>query len=299
MNQNHGVFDIIMFMTILKPLFKWVGGKRRLLPVLHEHMPASDSYDRYVEPFLGSGALLLSLKPAHAIVSDANIELINAINAIKTDCNAVIRQYDEWDNSKEMFETIRNMDRDDDFNDMDSIIRAARFMYLNKLAFNGLWRVNADGYYNSAYSYLERKPSLDIANIHAVADYLNTADVQILHDDAFNVINECNGDDFIYVDPPYDPVSETAMFVKYTKTGFNKDKQRELAKLLAMKSNDGAVIMESNADTDYIRELYADWNVDMVNVKRSIAADVSSRKDATEVIITNYKPKSWKSSLFD
>lgn len=150
MNQNHGVFDIIMFMTILKPLFKWVGGKRRLLPVLHEHMPASDSYDRYVEPFLGSGALLLHLKPAHAIVSDANIELINAINAIKTDCNAVIRQYDEWDNSKEMFETIRNMDRDDDFNDMDSIIRAARFMYLNKLAFNGLWRVNADGYYNSA-----------------------------------------------------------------------------------------------------------------------------------------------------
>lgn len=266
-----------------RPFVKWVGGKRQLLDILHAEAP--ESFGRYYEPFVGGGAYLFSQLPDRATIADANPELINCYQVIHDDVEALIRSLWMHKNDETHFYAVRAKD----LSKMTPVQRASRFIFLNKTCFNGLYRENKSGQFNTPFGRYENPKIVDTENLRTISEYLRTYDVEIKHSDYKFVLAEAQPGDYVYFDPPYAPMTKTANFASYVKGGFGLQDQAELAKTFVELSKKGVLAMLSNSNTPIIHELYKGFNIKIIHAARAINCKGGKRgKEANEVLVTNY-----------
>lgn len=276
-----------------KPFVKWAGGKNGLINYLTPFIPKN--FNSYFESFVGGGALFFYLKNLNILnskkiyLNDKNAELINAYKQIKINPNKLLEELEIFKNnhSKEYFYKIRNLDRDFDFYSLSEVFRAARFIYLNKTCFNGLCRYNAKGNFNTPMGSYKNPKIYDKDLIFSVHKVLKN--VSITNKDFEVVSLKAKKGDFIYFDPPYYPLNKTSSFVSYTDN-FSADEQIRLYKLFKMLDCEGIKVLQSNSNTDFIKELYKDFEIIEVRSKRAINCKGDKRGKITELIIRgNYE----------
>lgn len=273
----------------LQPFTKWTGGKRQLLPVIKELMPKT--YNRYFEPFVGGGALFFDLAPKHAVINDFNAELINCYQQIKDNPQELIeilKVHQEY-NSKEYYLDLRSADRDERIDMMSEVQRAARILYMLRVDFNGLYRVNSKNQFNVPYGRYKNPKIVDENLVSAISTYLNNNQIEIKKGDFEKAVLDVQPRDFVYFDPPYIPLSETSAFTSYTHEGFSYDDQVRLRDTFKKLSDTGAYVMLSNSSSFLVEELYRDFNIHYVEATRTNGAKSSSRGKISEIIVTNYE----------
>ena len=276
-------------MLDILPLLKWVGGKRQILGELISLMPST--YNTYCEPFLGGGALFFALHPSKAIVNDINEELINFYEVVRDDHQAlldIISEYQAKD-CEEFFYEIRALDRDvENFKKTSKVVKAARTFYLNRTCFNGLYRVNSKGFFNSPYGKPIYKFIIDTDRFVAMSTYLKEHNITLCSNTYEYVLDKLKKGDFVYLDPPYDRVSTTS-FTSYSKYDFTQADQHRL-RLACDKLNErGVKFMLSNAPTDFIVEEFKDYHQSFVSASRIVNSKVEGRGKVKEIIVRNYK----------
>ncbi len=272
---------------LVAPVLKWVGGKRQLLDTLTPLLPKKIT--TYCEPFVGGGALLFFLQPNCAYVNDINSELIRVYTVIKNDVEALITSLQEYKNESEFFYSVRDWDRDKKkYASLSDIEKAARTLYLNKTCYNGLFRVNNSGEFNSPFGNYRNPNIVNAPTLRAVSSYLNSATVQLSSIDYAQVLEKLPKGTFVYLDPPYDPVSDTSSFTGYSKGGFSRDDQIRLRECCDALDAKGLKFMLSNSSTDFIREQYSAYDVIIVQAKRAINSNSAKRGEVDEVVVRNY-----------
>jgi DNA adenine methylase len=271
------------------PLLKWVGGKRQLLPHLHK-MISPIKYKHYFEPFVGGGALIFSLCPHNSpIINDLNEELINVYRVVKNHPKELLESLSHHLNTEEYFYTIRNIDRTDGWQkELGEIERASRVIYLNKTCFNGLFRMNKRGHFNTPYGRYANPTYSDHNKIYAVSRFLNNSDVGILCGDFSDAVCKASAGDLVYFDPPYDPLSETSSFTSYAKEDFLRKDQERLKKQCDILTAKGVYVVLSNSATEFIKTLYSDYNITVVGATRMINSNAEARGKVNEVIVNNF-----------
>lgn len=272
-----------------KPFVKWAGGKRQILDKLKQHIPTN--YNCYYEPFIGGGALFFELSPKKAIINDSNQELMNVYQVLcdhnkYTKMCKVLNQY-EANHSEEQYYEIRNKDKEKSFTKLSDYKKAARTIYLNKSCFNGLYRVNSKGQFNVPFNKNKNVNTYDGENLLTIHMFFSMNDITIQNVDFEESVQTAQKGDFVYFDPPYD--SDTSTFNSYTEEGFGKEEQRRLAKVFKELDERGVYVMLSNHNTLLVNELYKDYNIHIIEAKRSINSKGSKRGNVEEVIITNYE----------
>jgi DNA adenine methylase len=277
----------------IKPYLKWAGGKRQLLPEIKNHLPKDIYTYTYYEPFIGAGALFFELQPPKATINDFNSQLILAYTVIKENVEDLIGllQNHKALNTAEYYYEIRNLDRDTKkFNKMTGIEKAARLIFLNKTCFNGLYRVNSQGFFNVPYGRY-KNPAICIEIVlRRISNYLNKNDIRILNKDFEDAVADADKKSFVYFDPPYHSPDKTN-FTGYQAGGFGDEDQQRLRDVMVKLAGRGVTCLLSNADTEYIRGLYTDDIFDIIPVmaKRAINADSTGRGLVNEVLIKNWK----------
>ncbi len=273
---------------ILSPIVKWVGGKRQLLGDIESVIPKK--FTTYVEPFVGGGALLFHIQPKKAIINDFNEELINIYEVVKNQPNELIEILEEHErlNSEDYFYYVRALDRKENYNEISQNERAARIIYLNKTCYNGLFRVNQAGQFNSPYGRYKNPNIVNTPTVLAMSKYFNSNNVKIMSGDYRNALKNLKKGSFVYFDPPYMPVSSSAYFTGYTENGFDKQQQIELKKECDKLTSKGIKFLLSNSDHPFIRELYRDYEIITVRAKRSINSNGNKRGEINEVLVRNY-----------
>lgn len=272
---------------LVAPVVKWVGGKRQLLGAITPLLPRRIA--AYCEPFLGGGAVLFSIQPAQAIVNDLNGDLITVYQVIRDDVDALVESLKAHRNTPEYFYAIRDMDRDRAaYADLSQVERASRLIYLNKTCFNGLFRVNSAGAFNTPFGRYKNPNIVNEPVLRAVNRYFAAGGVTFFHEDFAKTLARVEPGALAYLDPPYDPVSDTASFTGYSKGGFDKNEQRRLKRCCDDLTRRGVKFVLSNSATDFIKELYQDYEILVVKAKRAINADASRRGAVEEVLIRNY-----------
>jgi DNA adenine methylase len=273
---------------LVAPVLKWVGGKRQLLSVLTPLLPKHIT--TYCEPFVGGGALLFDLQPNIAYVNDINSELIRVYNVIKNDVEPLITELQSFKNESDYFYAVRDWDRDKaKYPSRTDVQKAARVLYLNKTCFNGLFRVNNAGEFNSPFGNYRNPNIVNAPVLRAVSAYLNTATIYLTSTDYETVLESISKGTFVYLDPPYDPVSDTSSFTGYVKGGFTRTDQIRLRECCDTLNERGIKFMLSNSATDFIKEQYADYKITTVQAKRAINSVASKRGDVDEVVVRNYE----------
>jgi len=270
----------------LLPIVKWAGGKRQLLPVIEQNLPKT--FARYFEPFVGGGAVLFHLQPENALVNDVNEELINLYRVIKENIDALIETLKNHKNEEAWFYEVRNQDRDNAYRRKSSVERAARIHYLNKTCYNGLYRVNSAGQFNAPFGRYKNPNIVNEKNLRAVHHYLNTNKIEILNIDFSAALKPAQKGDFVYLDPPYDPVSESANFTGYSKMGFGRPEQERLKKTCDDLHKRGVHFLLSNSATAFIKELYTSYDIQIVRAKRAVNSKGDKRGEVEEVLVKNY-----------
>ncbi len=283
-----------MFMTkssLPRPVVKWAGGKRQLLGELVERCP--EDFENYFEPFFGGGALYLHLWRKGAVrgrvfLNDANPELINLYRMVRdhpAEVAAAVKQ-PEFANTREAYLACRM--RFNAIRGTDACVeRAALFLYLNHHGYNGLWRVNRRGEYNIPFGRYVKPPRFgEEAVLTALAAALEPA--VLSEGDFAGILPDISKGDFVYLDPPYFPVSETANFTSYTTESFGMAEQERLCAMFREADRRGARVMLSNSVAPEILEMYAEFSVERVQVLRYLNAKVSGRGGAEEIIVRNY-----------
>ena len=275
-----------------KPFVKWVGGKRQLLQQFRDmDLYPPDKFDpitaTYFEPFIGGGAMFFDLLPKKAVLSDMNPELVVTYNVIKNDVEALIVKLKEHQkkNNKEYYLKIRALD----VKKLSDVNIAARFIYLNRTCFNGLYRVNSSGGFNVPFGDQKNPLICDEVNLKKAHKAMKLT--KILHQDYKKVLDKAKKGDFIYFDPPYYPVNKTS-FISYTKDGFLEKQQEELKDTFLKLHKRGCYVMLSNSDTPFINDLYSglDKKIKIHNVfaGRSINSNGAKRGKINEVVVINY-----------
>ena len=267
-----------------KPFVKWVGGKTQLLPELTARIP--NSFSRYFEPFVGGGALFFYLQPEQSILIDLNEELTNTYRVVKDKTEALIAALKQHTYEKEYYYQIRNIDRTRAYESWSDVQRASRLIYLNKCCFNGLYRVNSKGEFNTPFGRYKNPRIVDETNLRAVSIALQEA--QIITGSFLEVESMINSDDFVYFDPPYAPLNATSNFTGYSQGGFDGEMQEELRNLCKRLNQRGIRFMVSNSSAPLILDLYQDYQVDFVYATRAINSRGHKRGKIPEVIVTNY-----------
>lgn len=277
-------------MTTVKmsPVLKWAGGKTQLLDQLTSKMPKT--YNRYFEPFIGGGALWLSVAPPKAFINDTNKQLMNLYSQLKINPDGIIDTINKLDRNacnNEYYYKVRNKYNEKIAENLLDAECAGMMIWINKHCFNGLYRVNGKGLFNVPYNNKTNITSFDENNIYAIADYLQNSDTSITCMDFETICSDVKTGDFVYFDSPYVPASSTADFTDYTKDGFSEQDHRRLAALFRDLDQRGALIMLSNNNVPFVHELYNGYNISEVSVKRMINSNAAKRT-GEEVIITNY-----------
>ena len=272
---------------LVAPFVKWVGGKRQLLKEITPLIPKDANL--YCEPFLGGGAVLFSTQPQNAVINDLNRELMLVYRIVRDNVEALISVLETYQNTKECFYKIRALDRDKSaYQLIPDIEKAARTLYLNKTCFNGLFRVNAKGEFNTAFGRYKNPSIVNAPTLRAVSVYLNENNIQILNEDFSDVLQRVPENSFVYLDPPYDPASNTANFTKYNSCGFSRDDQIRLKTQCDELTRRGVKFLLSNSATAFIKDLYHDYAVTSVYSKRSVNSDANKRGAVEEVLVRNY-----------
>ena len=275
---------------VLSPVLKWVGGKRQLLNDIIPMIPKNCS--TYVEPFIGGGAVLFELQPKKAIINDFNSELINVYTVIRDYSEELIKelQFHKDNNTSEHFYAVREYDRKPEFfSQMTPVQKAARVIYLNKTCYNGLYRVNSAGQFNSPYGKYKNPNIVNETVIRAMSKYFNENNIVIKNEDFKEALKGLRRGAFVYLDPPYMPISSSSSFTGYTENSFNEDKQRELKELCDKLDKKGIKFLQSNSDCEFIRELYSGYRIKTIKAKRAINSKGNSRGEINEVLIYNYE----------
>ena len=274
---------------LVVPVVKWVGGKRQLLDEILPLLPKR--INSYCEPFLGGGAVLFSIQPSKAIVNDLNGDLIAVYETIRDDLEALIEELKKHENTPEYFYTIRDLDRDKHvYNTMTKVERASRLIYLNKTCYNGLFRVNSAGEFNSPFGHYKNPNIVNEPVLRAVSKYLSSSSTITFCNEDFEItLGRISKGCFVYLDPPYDPVSDTARSTGYNKGGFDRREQIRLKQCCDELTQRGIKFMLSNSATDFIKELYKEYDISIVQAKRAINSDASKRGAVKEVLIRNYE----------
>ncbi len=272
----------------MAPVLKWAGGKTQLIEIIATKVP--HMYNNYYEPFVGGGAVLFTISPQQAFINDINRQLMNLYMQLKVAANSVIEIVNEMDSapcSRELYYSMR-----DRYNvkimeqEFDSEC-AALMIWINKHCFNGLHRVNKQGFFNVPYNNKVSGKSINEDNIRSISDYLNSANIKMTCLDFEEACDGVSAGDFVYFDSPYVPESATASFTNYTVEGFNLADHMRLAALFRRLDAVGAKVMLSNNDVPLVHELYAGYNIQSVDVKRMINSN-ADRRTGREVLITNY-----------
>lgn len=274
----------------MQPFVKWAGGKRQIMDKLLEYKPKK--FKTYYEPFVGGGALLLELAPKHAVINDSNKELIYVYKCLRDkrlyDKMAAFCKQHEANHSEEYYYQIRNLDRHPRKFAKETIpFKASRCLYLNKACFNGLYRVNNKGYFNVPSGKYEKIKCFNEENMAELYKYFHKRKPVISNKDFEQAVKTAKAGDFVYFDPPYDVVGEQS-FTSYTKHGFGREEQTRLRDCIKNLTDKGVLVMASNANTDFIRELYKDFNIHVIEAKRMINSNGTGRGNVEEVIVTNY-----------
>ena len=238
--------------------------------------------------FYRGGALLLALLPEKAIINDYNEELINVYEVIRDDATDLITCLKEHESHhcKEYFYDIRSLDRKEGYKKTSPLERAARFLYLNKTCYNGLFRVNAKGQFNVPFGQYKHPNIVNEEALKALSFYFRTHDIAIYHKDYADILAIARPGDFVYLDPPYMPLSLSSSFTSYTDKGFSYEEQVRLRDACNKLRDKGISFIESNSDCKAIRELYKDYNIVTVKASRSINSKALKRGKINEVLIT-------------
>jgi len=269
------------------PFVKWAGGKGSLLSEITARIPRGRTFHRYVEPFVGAGALLFWIRRSfpglECLIADSNEELINAYRAIRGDADRVLTKLETHQalHSEEHYYNVRRAAP------RELAERAARFIYLNRTCYNGLYRVNRRGAFNVPIGRYDRPRIVDRENLLAVATALRGVAIEAADFEA--VTEDAGPGDLLYFDPPYHPLSETSSFTSYTAGGFGIDEQRRLARVFEKLSRRGAFVILSNSSSDLVRDLYESLDprprIDEVEVVRSINSKAKARGPVAELLI--------------
>lgn len=265
---------------------KWAGGKKQLIPQFKNYFPKK--IERYFEPFVGGGAvafhILKTFKPQKVLLSDTNVELINVYTIIKNNVEELITLLKEYEkkHNKETYYTVRNHD----VSQFSDIARAARFIYLNKTCFNGLYRVNSKGNFNVPIGSYKNPLINDEHGLGKISVLLKNVTIKIMSFE--KVLHYTNSGDFIYFDPPYYPLKKGKNFTTYTKENFLDEEQKKLAQVFKKLDKKGCKVMLSNSDTEFIKRLYSDFNIYTVKATRMINCDATKRGKINEIVVTNY-----------
>lgn len=266
------------------PIVKWAGGKGKLLDALTARMPAR--FGSYYEPFLGGGAMFFRLAPERAVLADWNEDLMNLYRCVAWKVEAVIQRLEEHRRQHDEDHYYATRERwNAGPKSQPAVERAAAFVYLNKTCYNGLFRVNSKGHFNVPMGRYAAPRICDPAQLRAASRLLRRAELHTGHF-ADQVADAAPGD-FVYFDPPYDPVSRTASFTSYTAGSFGPDAQRELAAVVRDLTRRGVHVMVSNSDTPFIRQLYRGLDIEQIAAPRAINSRADARGSVSELIITN------------
>jgi DNA adenine methylase len=269
------------------PFVKWAGGKTQLLHRLDAHIP---QFTRYFEPFLGGGALFFHLASRlhfSAHLSDANRELVNAYNVVKSDVEGLIALLEKHEKSyreapAEYYYRLRSAQPD------GSLEAAARFVALNKTCYNGLYRVNRSGEFNVPIGRYKNPTICDRHQLCSARAALNHSTARIVASDYRQALRKARDGDFVYLDPPFNPLSRTANFVDYTRSGFGEHDQIELAQVFRELDRKGCSVLLSNSDTRLTRQLYSGFEQRRVDVLRAISCKGAGRTGYRELLVRNY-----------
>lgn len=265
-----------------KPVVKWAGGKQQLLEVLLAKAPRH--YGRYVEPFVGGGALFFALLPERAVISDSNPELINLYRVIASDVESLIEALRPLRNDEETFYRMRALCP----SELCSVEQAARTLYLNRTCYNGLFRVNRRGQFNVPFGRYKNPVICDAENLSAASFALRRA--EIILGDFRSVLRDCaQPGDFVYLDPPYLPISTYSDFKRYTKEQFYVEDHRDLADEVRRLHDLGCYVLLTNSNHPLVHELYGDFHLEVHQTRRNISTNASTRRG--EDVLVEVLPK--------
>jgi DNA adenine methylase len=280
-----------------KPFIKWLGGKSQLLSAIAENMPSD--YNDYYEPFVGSGAVFFGTisKERTSYINDINVRLVKTYITLRDRPSEVVRILEKLANdfnSTSSLEEKRNFynSQKERFNSLNfstvnhTVLGAALFIYLNKTCFNGVYRENSKGIFNVPFGDKKRPMLVDKENIFAVSEHL--AHTKIFNGDYEESISAAQKGDFIYLDPPYHPLTKTSSFTKYHKENFVEDHQKKLRNIFDKLTKKGCYVMMSNSDSQFIEDLYSGYKIIRVKANRTINCKKESRGKISELLIKNY-----------
>lgn len=280
----------------LQPLVKWAGGKSILAEYIIKKFDSQ--YNTYYEPFLGGASILFTLQPQKAICSDINKELINFYEVVKKSPDELINRLNsdfKGLHSKEFYYKVRAWDRQDCYEERSDVERAARFIYLNKNCYNGLWRENQHGQNNVPIGDYPKINLPQKEQILAVSDYLSKHNITLTCNDYKKCLKDVCKNDLVYLDPPYDVDDSQKGFVDYSSNGFTKKDQEELKSLCDELIEKGAKIYISNSDTEFIRKLYSNPSYYTIYDDKEVTRFVGSRKEyrkkVVELFIVGKRPE--------
>ncbi|MFN8534192.1 MAG: DNA adenine methylase [Dehalococcoidia bacterium] len=263
------------------PFVKWAGGKSNLLPEILRRVPAG--FGAYYEPFLGGGAVYFALRPAVATLGDVNDDLIDAYLEVRDDPAGLMRALDGYHYDREMYYQVRAQRRVD----LSRQERAARFLYLNRTCYNGLYRVNRRGEFNVPIGRYHRRHRIyDPTTLLTASNALTSATIVRASFD--HCLKGARVGDFVYLDPPYWPVGPTASFTRYAANGFTENDQKWLKVQVDRLTERGCSVLLSNSDTPFTRWLYADYRIETVQAPRAISSDPAGRGAVSELLVRNY-----------
>ena len=270
-----------MHKIIKSSFLKWAGGKKRLTSILEKFIPKN--IERYFEPFLGSGAFFFYLvqtqKKFQATLSDSNFELINTYKELRDNTNELIdilyeHQVNYYKNREKYYYFIR-----DEYITKNNTELAGRFIFLNKACYNGLYRVNKSGNFNVPHGRYINPKICNKEKLLDCSELLRIYDVKISCDSYKNITSKCENNDFIYLDPPYFPISKTSNFTDYTKESFGILEHNELSKEYERLNNIGSKVILSNSNSEYIKTLYKKYDIIKIKSSRNISCNPNKRKN--------------------
>jgi DNA adenine methylase len=267
----------------LRPFLKWAGGKQRLISQYQDYFPDFQRINCYYEPFVGSGAIFFHYQPQNAVLADCNLALMEVYQAVQQDVDAVIAALRPHRNESDYFYEVRALD----LSQLTLAERAARIIYLNKTCYNGLFRENSKGKFNVPFGRYKNPTICNENRLRHAASVLQK--VTLMSADFEDVVETAVSGDFIYLDPPYAPLSATSSFTQYDKNGFARADQIRLSETIADLTKRGCNVMLSNSSAPIVYELYAeDYRLIEMQARRNINSKGNQRGPIKELLILNY-----------
>lgn len=274
----------------VKPILKWAGGKSQMLDVLLSKVPAH--YGKYIEPFFGGGALFFALRPKNAVIADSNPELVNLYMQVRDHVEEVITILAGCKNEREQFLKVRSLD----WTKLSPVEAAARTIYLNKTCFNGLYRVNRKGQFNTPFGKYKNPKICDAQALREASKALQNAAI-VCGDYAAVLAEYAEPGDFVFLDPPYIPVSEYSDFKRYTKEQFEISDHSRLAVEFSRLHSLGCHLLLTNSNHPLVHDLYGQYEIQVIPTKRSVACRASSRTGEDTLVIAEPEPKTLAAAL--